>query len=41
MSGMAVVLGDHQSPHATYIQVAGEGQRMTANKLPSAGFSCK
>jgi hypothetical protein len=36
MSGMAVVLGDDQSPHATYIQVAGEGQRMTANKLRKA-----
>jgi hypothetical protein len=27
MSGIAVVLGGDQSPHATYIQVAGEGQR--------------
>ena len=36
MRGMAVVLGDDQSPHATYIQVAGEGQRMTANKLRKA-----
>jgi hypothetical protein len=27
LSGIAVVLGGNQSPHATYIQVAGEGQR--------------
>ena len=36
MSGMAVVLGGDQSPHATYIQVAGEGQRITANELRKA-----
>jgi len=30
MSGIAVVLGGNQSPHATYVQVAGEGQRITA-----------
>jgi hypothetical protein len=28
MSGIAVVLGGDQSPHSTYIQVAGEGQRI-------------
>ena len=28
MSGITVVLGDDQSPHSTYIQVAGEGQRI-------------
>ena len=32
MSGIAVVLGGDQSPHATYIQVAGEGQRITAKE---------
>ena len=36
MSGMAIVLGDDQSPHATYIQVAGEGQRITTNQLRKA-----
>ena len=36
MSGIAVVLGGHQSPHSTYIQVAGEGQRMPANELRKA-----
>ena len=36
MSGMAVVLGGNQSPHATYIQVAGEGQRITAKELRKA-----
>ena len=33
---MTIVLGDDQSPHATYIQVAGEGQRITANELRKA-----
>jgi CRP-like cAMP-binding protein len=33
MSGIAVVLGDDQSPHSTYIQVAGEGQRISADEL--------
>src|SRR5579872_3663330 len=28
MSGIAVVLGGDQSPNSTYIQVAGEGQRI-------------
>ena len=36
MSGMAVVLGGNQSPHATYIQVAGAGQRITAKELRKA-----
>jgi CRP-like cAMP-binding protein len=36
MSGMAVVLGGNQSPHSTYIQVAGEGQRITAKELRKA-----
>jgi CRP-like cAMP-binding protein len=36
MSGMAVVLGGNQSPHATYIQVAGEGQRIPAKELRKA-----
>jgi CRP-like cAMP-binding protein len=36
MSGIAVVLGGNQSPHATYVQVAGEGQRITAKELRNA-----
>jgi CRP-like cAMP-binding protein len=36
VSGIAVVLGGDQSPHSTYIQVAGEAQRMTANELRKA-----
>lgn len=36
MSGIAVVLGGDQSPHSTYVQVAGEGQRITASKLRQA-----
>jgi hypothetical protein len=31
-----VVLGAHQSPHSTYIQVAGEGQRIAVKKLRKA-----
>ena len=33
MSGLAIVLGNHQSPNSTYIQVAGAGQRMSADAL--------
>jgi len=36
MSGIAVVLGGDQSPHSTYIQVAGEGQQITAKELRKA-----
>ncbi len=36
MSGTAVVLGGDQSPHATYIQIAGEGLRITADELREA-----
>jgi CRP-like cAMP-binding protein len=36
MTGTAVVLGDNQSPHETYIQVAGEGQRIAATELCKA-----
>jgi CRP-like cAMP-binding protein len=36
MTGTAVVLGDDQSPHSTYIQVAGEAQQITANELRKA-----
>jgi CRP-like cAMP-binding protein len=36
MSGLAVVLGGDQSPNSTYIQVAGQGQRMAAKELRKA-----
>ena len=36
VSGVAVVLGGAQSPHSTYIQVAGEGQRIKASELRNA-----
>ncbi len=36
MSGLAVVLGGSQSPHSTYIQVAGQGQRIAAKHLRTA-----
>jgi CRP-like cAMP-binding protein len=36
MTGVAVVLGDKQSPHSTYIQVAGRGMRISTGDLRSA-----
>jgi CRP-like cAMP-binding protein len=36
MTGTAVVLGNDRSPHETYMQVAGEGQRISAPKLREA-----
>jgi len=36
MTGTAIVLGNHRSPHATYVQVAGEGQRISAARLRMA-----
>ncbi len=36
MTGSAVVLGGEQSPHSTYIQVAGEGLRLPATELRKA-----
>jgi CRP-like cAMP-binding protein len=36
MSGTAVVLGGDQSPHSTYIQVAGEAQRISTRELRKA-----
>jgi CRP-like cAMP-binding protein len=36
MTGTAVVLGDDQSPHETYIQIAGAGQRIAATELRKA-----
>ncbi len=36
MTGTAVVLGTDQSPHSTYIQVAGEAQSIKADELRKA-----
>lgn len=36
MTGLAVILGADQSPYSTYIQVAGEGQRIIADELRKA-----
>jgi CRP-like cAMP-binding protein len=36
MSSTAVVLGADQSPHSTYMQVAGNGQRLPASELRKA-----
>jgi CRP-like cAMP-binding protein len=36
MSGTSVVLGNDRSPHETYMQVEGEGQRITATNLREA-----
>jgi CRP-like cAMP-binding protein len=36
MTGIAIVLGGEQSPHSTYIQVAGEAQRIAAKELRKA-----
>jgi CRP-like cAMP-binding protein len=36
MSGVAVTLGGGQSPHSTYMQVAGEGQRIAVTDLRKA-----
>ncbi len=33
MSGVAVILGNHQSPNETYMQVAGDGQRIATETL--------
>jgi CRP-like cAMP-binding protein len=36
MTGLAIVLGNHRSPHATYIQAVGRGQRIAAAELRKA-----
>jgi len=36
MTGLTVVMGNHRSPNATYIQVAGSGQRLRASELRRA-----
>ena len=36
MTGLPIVLGNHRSPHATYIQAPGNGRRIPARKLRQA-----
>jgi CRP-like cAMP-binding protein len=36
MTGLPIVLGNHRSPHATYIQVAGKGKCIPATELSKA-----
>jgi CRP-like cAMP-binding protein len=36
MSGLTIILGNHRSPHSTYMQAAGEGQRIDAGELRKA-----
>jgi CRP-like cAMP-binding protein len=36
MTGLPIVLGDHRSPHSSYIQVAGAGQRLSVADLRKA-----
>ena len=36
MTGLPIVLGNHRSPHSTYIQVAGKGHSIPASKLRQA-----
>jgi CRP-like cAMP-binding protein len=36
MTGLAVVMGTDRSPHDTYMQAAGDGQRISSAKLRSA-----
>ena len=36
MSGIAVVLGGDQSPHSTYVEMAGKGQRISTEELRKA-----
>jgi len=36
MTGLPIVLGKDRSPHETFIQVAGNGQRIAADKLRAA-----
>jgi CRP-like cAMP-binding protein len=36
MTGLPIVLGDHRSPHVTYIQAAGKGQCIPSTALRNA-----
>jgi CRP-like cAMP-binding protein len=40
MTGLSIVLGGDRAQHATYIQVAGNGQRMSAARLREADEQC-
>jgi CRP-like cAMP-binding protein len=41
MTGMPIVLGDHRTPHSTYIQAAGYGQCIRATDLRQAIWSSR
>jgi CRP-like cAMP-binding protein len=36
MSGLTIVLGNHRAPHSTYMQAAGQGQRISTVELRKA-----
>ena len=36
MTGLPIVFGDHRSPHATYMQAAGSGKRISSTDLRKA-----
>src|SRR5207248_8657506 len=36
MTGLPIVLGNHRSPHATYVQAAGKGQCIPSTELRKA-----
>jgi CRP-like cAMP-binding protein len=36
MSGLTIVLGNHSSPHSTYMQAEGQGQRLRTTELRKA-----
>jgi hypothetical protein len=36
MTGVTIVLGNHRSPHSTYMQAAGEAQRIKTAELRKA-----
>jgi len=36
MTGVAVILGDHRSPHQTFVQVPGDGHRLSSATLRKA-----
>lgn len=41
VTGLAVVLGGQSSPHSTYVQVPGDGQRLSAGALRNAMATSK
>jgi hypothetical protein len=36
MTGLPIVLGNHRSPHASYVQAPGKGKRIPATELHKA-----